>query len=326
MTETNQTKPIFLLSLPRSGSTLLQRILTASSEIDSASEPWILLPYIYTMKKSGMATEFGHSNAVEAIKDFYSSFPNGEADYREAIRDFVLDLYGKSKGEGKYFLDKTPRYSVISKEIVKMFPDGKFIILWRSPLSIISSALITWKNGKWGVSHIEVDLYDGLHCMASVCREHQDKVFSLKYEDLVLEPEKYLRGVFEYLGLEWDVEVLSGFNDVIFDGMGDQNGVREYDKISAGSSAKWKEVLANPLRKWWCRRYLRSLGEDDMRLMGYDLDGLIKELNEIPFSFKYLFGDMIRMPYGKLNSIFNISLFRERRSQKKRGLSSHALH
>jgi hypothetical protein len=38
---------IFLLSLPRSGSTLAQRILAAHEGIATTSEPWILLPYGY---------------------------------------------------------------------------------------------------------------------------------------------------------------------------------------------------------------------------------------------------------------------------------------
>jgi hypothetical protein len=39
--------PLFLLSLPRSGSTLAQRILAAHAGIATTSEPWILLPYLY---------------------------------------------------------------------------------------------------------------------------------------------------------------------------------------------------------------------------------------------------------------------------------------
>jgi hypothetical protein len=39
--------PLFLLSLPRSGSTLAQRILAAHGGIATTSEPWILLPYLY---------------------------------------------------------------------------------------------------------------------------------------------------------------------------------------------------------------------------------------------------------------------------------------
>lgn len=45
-----ESTPLFLLSLPRSGSTLAQRFLAAHDAIARASEPWILLPYLYTLR------------------------------------------------------------------------------------------------------------------------------------------------------------------------------------------------------------------------------------------------------------------------------------
>ena len=42
----NEKNLIFIISPPRSGSTLLQRILNNSSEIETTSEPWFLLHYL----------------------------------------------------------------------------------------------------------------------------------------------------------------------------------------------------------------------------------------------------------------------------------------
>ena len=39
-------RPIFIFSAPRSGSTLLQRVLAAHTQVATASEPWILLPLL----------------------------------------------------------------------------------------------------------------------------------------------------------------------------------------------------------------------------------------------------------------------------------------
>ena len=47
----NQVKPVFIFSLPRSGSTLLQRVLTGHSEISSFAEPHFLLPLVGIIKK-----------------------------------------------------------------------------------------------------------------------------------------------------------------------------------------------------------------------------------------------------------------------------------
>ena len=50
--------PIFVFSLPRSGSTLLQRVLMSHNDISSVAEPWILLPQIYSLKKEGTLSEY----------------------------------------------------------------------------------------------------------------------------------------------------------------------------------------------------------------------------------------------------------------------------
>ena len=52
-------KPIFIVSFPRSGSTLLQRILSTSSDIATAPEPWVALPIAYMMKSVGESSEYG---------------------------------------------------------------------------------------------------------------------------------------------------------------------------------------------------------------------------------------------------------------------------
>jgi len=49
---------IFLISQPRSGSTLLQKILNTHSQIISASEPWIMLNPVYALRSSGIKAEY----------------------------------------------------------------------------------------------------------------------------------------------------------------------------------------------------------------------------------------------------------------------------
>ena len=44
-------KPIFIFSITRSGSTLLQRVIAAHEGVATVSEPWVLLPYLYTLRE-----------------------------------------------------------------------------------------------------------------------------------------------------------------------------------------------------------------------------------------------------------------------------------
>jgi len=105
--------PIFLISLPRSGSTLVQRVLANHPGIETTSEPWLLLPFLYTLKKKGVYAEYAHKEVFSAIREFINELPCGEADYLEEMRSFILALYGKAnkKKEAKYFLDCSPKNS-----------------------------------------------------------------------------------------------------------------------------------------------------------------------------------------------------------------------
>ena len=101
-----RVRPIFLFSLPRSGSTLLQRMLATHAEIATATEPWFLLPYLYTLRENGAYAEYGHSTMVAAIRDLCDDLPNGRADYLAQVRQLALGLYENLTSTETYFLDR----------------------------------------------------------------------------------------------------------------------------------------------------------------------------------------------------------------------------
>ncbi|MBA3701438.1 MAG: sulfotransferase [Rubrobacteraceae bacterium] len=66
-----KSTPLFLLSLPRSGSTLAQRFLAAHDAIATASEPWILLPYFYTLRACvGPSGTVGPQGGIRALRRY----------------------------------------------------------------------------------------------------------------------------------------------------------------------------------------------------------------------------------------------------------------
>src|SRR5947209_3362708 len=103
------TAPIFLMSLPRSGSTLVQRMLGTHPDIATASEPWVLIPTLYGTRTEGVLTAYDQMVAATAIRDFIAELPAGRADYYRACRKFGLELYGAAARGRPWFLDKTPR-------------------------------------------------------------------------------------------------------------------------------------------------------------------------------------------------------------------------
>lgn len=294
-------KPLFIFSLPRSGSTLLQRTLSADKKISSLAEPWLLLPLVYSLKNEGIYTEYSHQIAKLALDDFVCELPNGKQDFFSAIGEATLSLYGKaSKNKNaKYFLDKTPRYALISDEIIQIFPDGKFIFLWRNPLAVIASLLETFGRGRWYIFKFKVDLFDGILKLIDSYNEHQNVALSIQYETFLQCPKQELKRIEKYLDLDLSSELLGNFSQVTFSGrMGDPTGINQYDELNKETLEKWKLTLNNPFRKWWCRRYLHWLGHERLQMMGYDLNGLIQELNSSKSTFHNLISDIAWTIYG----------------------------
>lgn len=292
--------PVFIFSLPRSGSTLLQRILATHPRVATASEPWILLPFLYARRPSGIYAEYGHRKATRAFEDFAAGLPGGEAEYLKAVEQLALRLYRERAGpKARYFVDKTPRYHVVSPEVVRAFGTGRFIFLWRNPLAIVASMIEMWGHGRWNVYEFELDLYDGLEGLIEGQRLAGERAISVRYSDLVAQSSEARARVFAYLDLHIDEAQLDTQQNVQLDGrMGDQVGANAYQELSLEPMSKWKQTLGSPLRKFWCRRYLRWIGRERLQAMGYDLDELLRELREAPSSWRTVPSDAWRMLFG----------------------------
>jgi hypothetical protein len=289
-------RPLFILSLPRSGSTLVQRVLGAHPDIATAAEPWVLLPHTYATRATGAYAEYGHALAARAIREFAASLPDGEETYRDELRAFVLRLYEQAAGgTTAYFLDKTPRYHFIADDLFGLFPDATFVFLWRNPLAVVASTVETWGRGRWKIGRWRVDLFEGLANLVASRERHADSSLSMRYEDLVSDPQGHWPQLFEYLELPFDPGILTSFPSVRVPGrFGDPTGVEAYDALTTRSIDKWRSTLANPFRKRWCRDYLRWIGAERLAVMGYQLDDLLEELDAVPVGTKRLGSDLVR--------------------------------
>lgn len=301
----NHLKPLFLFSLPRSGSTLSQRILASHPDIATVTEPSLLLPYLYSLKDKGVYSEYNHELTAWGIQDFCRELPNGRDDYFEEMRTFVLRLYAKAaKKEVKYFLDKAPHYYWIVEEIIHLFPEGKFIFLWRNPLAIVSSLMETWFGGRWTLYLYDKYLFEGLANLVTAYQKCSDEIPAIRYEDLLANPVAEWKRVFAYLKLPFDPELISHFNNVQLTGrLGDQPGMTRYQTLSQEPLEKWKKILANPIRKAWCRRYLKWIGQDRLAVMGYNLNELQTELDAVPVSLRFMSSDIWWISYGSVYRI-----------------------
>jgi hypothetical protein len=288
-------QPLFIFSISRSGSTLLQRILGAHEAIATSSEPWILLPLIGPLKKNIRLLGRMHTLTATGVEEFSLSMKGGPAAMHRELVNTALNLYQSAAHEGeRYFLDKTPPYLYLVEEILEHFPTARFVFLWRNPLSVIASCVETWEGGNWRMRNYRGDLFDGLPILTRAYQRHRDRVFSIRYEDFVAgDASEALPRLFSYLDLEWDPNVLVSFQDVRLSGpLGDQTGTARYSHLSDKPLHKWRETISNPLRKAWCGRYLRWLGRERLAIMGYDQDALLHDLESSPSSTHHLGRDV----------------------------------
>ncbi len=288
-------KPIFIFSISRSGSTLVQRVIGAHDGVATVSEPWLLLPQLFAFRPKGVKAEYDHPLMVSALEEFCARLPNGHEDYCRGLHDFVVRLYGEAAGpNATYFLDKSPPYCLISEQIMQLFPDGRFVFLWRNPLSVIASMIETFEP--WHPEMARSDLFIGLPRLVDAYRANRDRTHSSHFEELTSGQTEPWHELIAHLGLEFEADALERFSDVDLGGrMGDPTGTKLYTGLSPEPSEKWKTVLANPLRVEWCRRYLRFLGDDRLAVMGYDGDVLRGELDALPLGTRAILGDVGRM-------------------------------
>ena len=315
--------PIFLVSLPRSGSTFVQRTLATHAEIATLSEPWLLLPLLYSLRTRGIYTEYGQEAAASAITDFCHQLPGGVADYRAEIAGAARRLYAAAAGGGqaRYFLDKTPRYHLIIDDLLAAMPDAKVIVLWRHPLAVAASMIETWGAGRWNLYRYKIDLYVGLANLVAAVQTHGERILTVRYEDLLARPDQAWPPLFDSLGLAYDAGASEAMRSVALSGrLGDPAGGMRYTRTDSEPLHKWRSALSNPLRKAWSRRYLRWIGDRRLRVMGYTLDETLAEVDAVPASLSRLASDPPDMAFGLAFSALEFRLMKRRLQSRRTGI------
>ena len=292
--------PLFILSLPRTGSTLLQRLLGSHEAIGTASEPWFLLPLLYSLRPSGVNAEYEHAISARGIHGFLDEYvPGGTATYLEEIHDLALRLYGLAAPGKTYFLDKTPRYHHIAADLFDLFPEARFVFLWRHPLAVAASFMDTWAAGGWNLDLFASDLFAGVSNLVDAYTANRERVAAVRYEDLVTQPLVELERILKYLELSFDDSIVERFVDLPMPNREywDPNA-SIYRTVTDEPLEKWKATMGNPLRKTWSQRYIRWLGRERLEVMGYDLGRIEGELQALPASSEHLPSDLIRAAVG----------------------------
>lgn len=313
------TKPVFIISLPRSGSTLLQRILSTHEDISTKSELWFLLPHVEAIKNKYTYSRYSNISLRNATKALLEQLPGGEDDYYQAIRMLSDHLYGRlAKNNEKYLLDKTPRYYFIIDEISKIYPDAKFIFVFRNPLAIAASVIESFNKNHLGDYRHKIDLYLGPRMLADGYNQIRDRSIAVSYEDLVRDPETTVQEICEYLEIPFHADLLNNFADVPVGALGDQYGSKKFTSIVPERVENWKRVFSTTYRKKFLRNYLDEIGRYPVEVFGYDYDDLTKQVNGYDVSFSLGIRDRYDLFMCCLMSYFEGLIFIERIIKRRR--------
>lgn len=265
---------IFLVSAPRSGSTLLQHLLSNNDFVATVNEPWLLLHFCGLQSPELLRAEFDYQQAREATTAFLSSTGQQKA-YIRNLGDFLLKTYqpiGKSP-ETKYILDKTPRYYEILPFIRQVFPEAKIILLKRNPLSVLNSIIDTWKiNNISQLYNYHRDLLLAPFLLHEFAHADSDEnIITLKYEDLILRPQIEIARLYEWLGIEYQDQVLNFANNKKIHGSyGDKSDLIQKGEVVENPD-RWHTKLESKAWRKFVLGYLYYLGPRFMESYGYPL-------------------------------------------------------
>jgi len=198
-------EPLFVVGMPRTGTTLVERILSQHSDVTSAGE----LEYFALLIKRMAQTRSPRVLDKETVN------AAGEIDFNQLGRAYI-DSTRAITGKTAKFVDKMPFNVLYVGFILQALPQAKIVCLDRNPLDTIVSnfrQLFTAKtdnyNYAYGLASI-TQFYVSFKELVTLWQEKFPENFYLvNYEKLVNEPEAEARKLVEFCGLNWQTQCLN---------------------------------------------------------------------------------------------------------------------
>jgi LPS sulfotransferase NodH len=276
-----ENQVFFVIGPPRSGSTLLARMIGAHSQIMGRPEPHIMTPlaHLGVYAKVDKAP-YDAVLAAEAQREFVADLPGGEQDYLDACRAYCDTLYGRmltTKPGKRLLLDKTPAYGLILDFLAKVYPTAKYVVLTRHPLAVFSSYAESFFNGDYAAAQAYNPLLERyVPAIATFLRERPAPIYHVVYEQMVAEPERVLGEIFAFLGVPNEPQAVEyGKAEPTAQGLGDPIGVKKHSRPSTESVDKWAvEIAASPERLRLAREIIARLDPADLATWSHPLDGI----------------------------------------------------
>lgn len=143
-------RPVFIVAAPRSGSTLLFETLAVNRELWSIGDESHLHFESISSLRPTTRNPSNRLTAEMATPDVVQTLTNSfVADLRNSDGQTLVGIPQHARPDKVRFLEKTPKNSLRIPFIVKVFPDARFIFLFRDAKQNISSLLDSWRSGRY---------------------------------------------------------------------------------------------------------------------------------------------------------------------------------
>ena len=190
---TTSITPVFIVGLPRSGSTLLDQMLAAHPHIDGTKELTTILHIV-----QDMAEKYG--------KAFHEVLPNLTAQEKQTYANWYLESAATFTKNSAYFIDKNPENFKYISVILALFPQAKIIDLRRDPvangLSAYRHHFASGHNYSNALSDFAQYYTAYTKVISHFAAAYPEAVTTITYETLVNEPVPTLQNVCAFIGVE----------------------------------------------------------------------------------------------------------------------------
>lgn len=199
-------EPIFIVGMPRSGTTLAERIITNHPDVYSAGE---LQNFALALQRASGSNEalFYSPEKMAAVAE--------TLDWRALGRDYVASVRAPDRQE-RHFVDKLPHNFLYLGFIAKALPNAKIICLRRDPMDTCLSNFRQLFDRSTSTFDYSSDLLDTgrYYLLFRQLMAHWETIFhgrvlEIHYEDLVDNLEATSRKMLDFCDLPWSDACLS---------------------------------------------------------------------------------------------------------------------
>jgi len=220
--------PVFVVGLPRTGTTLTERILTSHSQVEGVGESFFM--QIVIKRESRVVTADGMNPAIvdaAANKDI------------QRIAKGYLEAINYKLGDKPFFIEKFPENFLYLGFIAKAFPDARIVHLKRNPMD---TCFAMYKQSFFRYAYTLDDLgpyYVAYHRLYEHWRDlFKDRMIEIEYEKLVSDQEPETRQLLDKLGMEFEEGCLNFEQNKNASNTASTVQIRE--KIHGRSVLRWK--------------------------------------------------------------------------------------